>query len=110
MSASVSDYVLNVRGDGTTNSVEIQLEKEIFEVSKISVLSGKIYTPQTTICATNNTFDVDNIQVSLDSKNYSDGNVLALDLQNKLTSLSTNVETVVFDSNTSSLCIRRRFK
>ncbi|QIG59873.1 hypothetical protein [Dishui Lake phycodnavirus 4] len=103
MSASVSDYVLNVRGDGTTNSVEIQLEKEIFEVSKISVLSGKIYTPQTTICATNNTFDVDNIQVSLDSKNYSDGNVLALDLQNKLTSLSTNVETVVFDSNTSSL-------
>lgn len=107
---SVSDYVLNINsGDrdpntfANTNSFEIQLEKEIFDVSKITILSGKIYTPQTTICATNNTFQVDDITVSLDSKNYSDGNALALDLQNKLTTLSTNVETVVFDSNTSSL-------
>lgn len=107
---SVSDYVLNINsGDrdpntfANPNSFEIQLDKEIFEVSKITILSGKIFTPQTTICATNNTFDVDGITVSLDSKNYSDGNALAVELQSKLTTLSTNVETVVFDSNTSSL-------
>ena len=39
-----------------TNSYVITLKNPIYDVSEINLLSGRIPTPQTLICETNNTF------------------------------------------------------
>lgn len=106
----MSDYVLDIdSGDRNpnifpnVNNFEIVLENEIYEVSKITLVSGKFITPQTTICGTNKTFQVDDKTITLDEKNYTEGNVLAQDLETKLTALGTNVSTVTYNSHTQSL-------
>ena len=102
-------YVLDVdSGDRdavlypNVSNLEIYLENEIYEVSKIELTSGNILIPQMDICGTNKSFQVDDTIITLDEKNYSDGNVFAQDLQTKLVG-SSNVTGVSFDSNTYSL-------
>lgn len=105
----VDNYILDIdSGDRNTNvfpnvnNFEIELENEIYEVSKLTLVSGKIITPQTTICSTNKTFDIDNFTVTLDEKNYTNGNALANDLQAILNG-NTSVSNVLYESNTASL-------
>ena len=102
-------YILDIdSGDRNTNTypnvsnLEIYLENEIYDVSKIELTAGNINTPQLTICGTNKSFQVDETIVTLDEKNYTDGTVLAQDLQTKL-SATTNIHTVSFNSNTETL-------
>src|SRR6056300_720794 len=102
-------YILDIdSGDRNTNTypnvsnLEIYLENEIYDVSKIELTAGNINTPQLTICGTNKSFQVDETIVTLDEKNYTDGTVLPQDLQTKL-SATTNIHTVSFNSNTETL-------
>ena len=104
----MSDYILDIdSGDRNTNlfqdvsNLEIYLENEIYDVSKITLLSGNIPTPQLTICETNKQFDVNGTTITLDEKNYTDGAILAADLKSKLS--VTPVSNVVYNSNTNSL-------
>jgi len=41
------------------NNYVITLENPIYDVSEIKLVSARIPTPQLTLCATNNTFSVD---------------------------------------------------
>ena len=102
-------YILDIdSGERNTNTypnvedIEIYLENEIYDVSKIELTAGNINTPQLTICRSNKSFQVDNTIVTLDEKNYTDGAVLAQDLQTKL-SATTNITGVSFNSNTETL-------
>lgn len=102
-------YILDIdSGDRNTNTypnvsdLEIYLENEIYDVSKIELTAGNINTPQLTICGTNKSFQIDDTIVTLDEKNYTDGTVLAQDLQSKL-SATTNIIGVSFNSNTQTL-------
>lgn len=104
----MSDYILDIdSGDRNTNlfpdvsNLEIYLENEIYDVSKITLISGNIPTPQLTICETNKQFDVNGTTITLDEKNYTDGATLASDLQTALS--ATPVTGVNYNSNTNSL-------
>ena len=104
----MSDYILDIdSGDRNTNlfpdvsNLEIYLENEIYDVSKITLISGNIPTPQLTICETNKQFDVNGTTITLDEKNYTDGTTLASDLKTALS--ATPVSNVIYSSNTNSL-------
>ena len=104
----MGDYILDIdSGDRNTNlfpdvsNLEIYLENEIYDVSKITLISGNIPTPQLTICETNKQFDVNGTTITLDEKNYTDGTTLASDLKTALS--ATPVSNVIYSSNTNSL-------
>lgn len=85
------------------NNYTVILENPIYDVTQIKLVSARIPTPQLTICASNKTFSVDGVDITLDETNYSDGNALAEDLELKLTPPTTNVDSVTFDSDTNAL-------
>jgi len=85
------------------NSYIIQLENPVYDVTQFKLVSARIPTPQLTTCVTNKTFSIDGVTISLDETNYSTGTELASDLDIKLTPPISNVDTVTFDSDTSSL-------
>jgi|TARA_B110000240_G_scaffold197580_1_gene253292 hypothetical protein len=92
------------------NSYVVSLKNPIYDVSKISLVSARIPTPQLTTCATNKTFSIrdsgaPNIltQVTLDETNYTSGTTLASDLDLKMQPPLTCIDSVVFDSDTDAL-------
>jgi hypothetical protein len=85
------------------NNYTITLENPIYDVSEIKLVSARIPTPQLTVCSTNNTFSVDGQTISLDVTNYSSGTDLANDLQIKFTPPTSNVDSVIYDSDTNGL-------
>ena len=80
------------------NDYTLNLNKHVYNVERISLITGKIPTTQPLINRGNKQFQVDNQVIVLPEKNYSNGYVLASDLQTSLT--STNVSTVTYMSNT----------
>lgn len=84
------------------NSYVVTLENPIYDVTEFKLVSARIPTPQLATCATNKTFSIDGVDITLDETNYSNGHVLATDLDLKLES-SSNVDTVTFDADTNSL-------
>lgn len=91
------------------NNFEVELKNEIYDVSKLTIVSGNFHTPQLTLCNTNNTLIVrdipisKNVTIQLDTKNYTDGNVLASDLQSQLSNANSNITSVSYSSETSRL-------
>ena len=92
------------------NNYVVTLKDPIYDVTKITLLSARIPTPQLTTCATNKTFRVydsgapdDIIEVTLDETNYASGTVLASDLDTKMQPPLTCVDSVVYDSDTNAL-------
>jgi len=92
------------------NSYVVSLKNPIYDVSKISLISARIPTPQLTTCATNKTFSIydsgapdELIEVTLDETNYTSGTALASDLDLKMQPPLTCIDSVVFDSDTDAL-------
>ena len=85
------------------NTYVIRLENPIYDVSQVKLVSARIPTPQLTTCATNKSFSVDGTVISLDETNYSSGTELASDLTLKLAPPESNVDSVVFDTDTNGL-------
>ena len=85
------------------NTYVIRLENPIYDVSQVKLVSARIPTPQLTTCATNKSFSVDGTVISLDETNYSSGTDLASDLTIKLAPPESNVDSVVFDTDTNGL-------
>ena len=84
------------------NNYAITLKNPIYDVTELKLVSARIPTPQLITTATNKTFSVDGVEITLDETNYTTGSELASDLDLKLES-SSNVDTVTFDSDTNSL-------
>ena len=80
-----SDYILS-------------LDRTIYNVEKINVVSAVIPRSQTLINSVNKVFYVNSTMVTLDEKNYTSGQDLATDLTTKIPSIS-----VTFNSTTDSL-------
>ena len=85
------------------NSYVVTLDNPIYDISNIKLVSARIPTPQLLTCATNKTFSVDGAVITLDETNYSNGFVLAQDLEVKLDPPVSNISSVVFDSDTNAL-------
>ena len=86
-----------------TNSYVVTLENPIYDISNIKLVSGRIPTPQLTTCVTNKTFSVDGVDITLNETNYSNGYVLAEDLDLELSPPITNVDMVTYDEDTDHL-------
>jgi len=97
------------------NTYVVTLDKPIYDVTQIKLVSARIPTPQLTICSTNKTFSIydsgapdDTIEVTLNEKNYISGTTLASELQSQLFIVSgdptpTCIDSVVFDSVINTL-------
>ena len=85
------------------NSYVVSLKNPIYDISKVTLLSARIPTPQLLVNASNKTFSVDGTDITLDETNYTNGTDLATDLDVKLQPPTSNVDSVVFDSDTNSL-------
>jgi hypothetical protein len=77
------------------NSYVITLKNPIYDVSEINLLSGRIPTPQTLICETNNTFTFNNGSNDIDIL-LTNGNYTITGLKNEL---ETKLQTVAFLTN-----------
>lgn len=85
------------------NNYRVILENPIYDVSSIKLVSARIPTPQLTTCSTNKTFSVDANVFTLDETNYSNGYILAEDLEGILAPPDSNVSLVVYDEETNTL-------
>ena len=85
------------------NSYIVSLENPIYDISKITLVSARIPTPQLLVNASNKTFSIDGVDITLDETNYSSGTDLATDLDVKLQPPTSNVDSVVFDSDTNTI-------
>jgi len=85
------------------NSYVVNLDNPIYDISNIKLVSARIPTPQLMTCATNKTFKVDGVSITLNETNYSNGYVLAEDLDIELAPANTHIDTVIFDEETDSL-------
>lgn len=85
------------------NSYVVNLDNPIYDISNIKLVSARIPTPQLMTCATNKTFKVDGVSITLNETNYSNGYVLATDLDIELAPANTHIDTVIYDEETDSL-------
>ena len=85
------------------NNYTVTLDNPIYDVTNIKLVSARIPTPQLITCVTNKTFSVDGNVFSLDETNYSTGTELASDLATKLAPPDSNINSVVFDTDTNAL-------
>ena len=85
------------------NNYVVNLDNPIYDISNIKLVSARIPTPQLMTCATNKTFKVDGVSITLNETNYSNGYVLATDLDIELAPANTHIDTVIFDEETDSL-------
>ena len=85
------------------NNYTVTLDNPIYDVSNIKLVSARIPTPQLITCVTNKTFSVYGNVFSMDETNYSTGTELASDLATKLAPPDSNINSVVFDTDTNAL-------
>lgn len=92
------------------NNYVVTLREAIYDVTQIKLVSARIPTPQLTTCSTNRSFtfndtaeNTEPVVIILDETNYSNGEVLASDLDTKMQPPLTCVDQVVFDPDTNAL-------
>ena len=85
------------------NSYVVNLDTPIYDISNITLVSARIPTSQLMTCGTNKTFSVDGTNITLNETNYSNGHVLATDLDIELAPSNTHIDSVIFDDDTGSL-------
>lgn len=82
----------------------IDLKNRIYDIRKISLISARIPLSQTLIHERNNTFSIDNIDIVLPNKSYTDGDLLAYDVRTAInTSVGDFSFVVEYDSNLHAL-------
>lgn len=79
----------------------LSLDRTIYNVEKIRVVSAVIPRSQLLINSENKQFSIDSTTITLDEKNYLTGTALASDLATKLA--ATPITSVTFDSTTNRL-------
>ena len=104
----MEDYIIEIDSSQRNPNIysdpsdyTVNLNKHVYNVESITLIAGKIPTTQCLINRGNKQFQIDDQTVILPEKNYSNGHVFALDLQDAC--ISTNVSTVTFNSNTNTL-------
>ena len=85
------------------NNYVVNLDNPIYDISNIKLVSARIPTPQLMTSATNKTFSVDGVNITLNETNYSNGYVLAEDLDIELAPSNSHIDSVIFDEETDSL-------
>lgn len=85
------------------NNYVVNLDNPIYDISNIKLVSARIPTPQLMTSATNKTFSVDGVDITLNETNYSNGYVLAEDLDIELAPSNSHIDSVIFDEETESL-------
>lgn len=85
------------------NDYVVYLNKRLYNVESIRIVSGKIPTTQYLINNGNRNLQVDDTELQLPVGNYSNGHILASNLQTALVDAGTNVTGVSFRSNTNTL-------
>lgn len=85
------------------NNYVVNLDNPIYDISNIKLVSARIPTPQLMTSATNKTFSVDGVNITLNETNYSNGYVLAEDLDIELAPSNSHIDSVIFDEETESL-------
>src|SRR6056300_1393329 len=85
------------------NNYVVNLDNPIYDISNIKLVSARIPTPQLMTSATNKTFSVDGVNITLNETNYSNGYVLAEDLDIELAPSNSHIDSVIFDKETDSL-------
>jgi hypothetical protein len=88
----------------------VTLKEPIYDVTQIRLISARIPTAQLTTCSTNKTFSIhdsgapnDLIEITLNETNYTNGTVLASDLDTLMQPPATCIDEVVFDTDTQAL-------
>lgn len=104
------EYILDVDSNErdpvkypNTNDFTIDLNRNLYNVSDLLLVSASVPVTQLTINEGNKHFEVDGTTVTLDEKVYTDGASLAADLETKLAPPTSNVSNVVYDPDTLSL-------
>jgi hypothetical protein len=86
------------------NNYVITLEEPIYDVTKITLISARIPTPQLQVCETNKTFSVDGSSITLEANNFTSGTTLASELQRQMVIGTSNViDQVTFDEYRNTL-------
>ena len=86
------------------NSYVVTLKEPIYDVTKITLVSARIATPQLDICETNRTFSVDGADITLEANNYTSGATLASELERQLDVQTSNViHQVTYDEYRNTL-------
>lgn len=91
-----------------SNSYVVTLKEPIYDVTKISLISARIPTPQLHICETNKTFSVDGVDITLEANNFTSGTTLASELQDQLFNETgdptpSDIDQVTFDEYRNTL-------
>ena len=104
------EYILDVDSNErdpvkypNTNDFTIDLNRNLYNVSDLLLVSASVPVTQLTINEGNKHFEIDGTTVTLDEKVYTDGASLAADLEAKLAPPTSNVSNVVYDPETLSL-------
>src|SRR6056300_18421 len=66
------------------NNYVVTLKEPIYDVTKVTLVSARIPTPQLHICETNKTFSVDGVDITLETNNFTSGTTLASELEDQL--------------------------
>jgi hypothetical protein len=90
------------------NNYVVTLKEPIYDVTKVTLVSARIPTPQLHICETNKTFSVDGVDITLEANNFTSGTTLASELEDQLFIASgdpspTDINEVIFDEYRNTL-------
>lgn len=103
------EYILDIDSDErdytkypNSNDFTINLNRPLYDVSDFRLISANLPITQLTINEGNRNFEVDGTLITLPIGNYTDPSVLATDIQTALAPPNTNVNSVVYNSNTLS--------
>ena len=87
-----------------TNDYVININRPLYNISSIKLVTGRIPLSQYTIDSFNSNVTYDNTLIELTERNYLTGNALASNVQEQFRdTLNENSITVEFDSNTQTL-------
>jgi len=87
----------------TPSDYTVFLNKPLYNVETLELLTGKIPTTQYTINRGNKQFQVDEQVIVLTERSYLSGVDLASNLQDSFIQYASNVDSVIFNSNTFAL-------
>ena len=86
------------------NNYVVTLKEPIYDVTKITLVSARIPTPQLHICETNRTFSINGTDITLEANNYMSGATLASELERQLDVQTSNViHQVTYDEYRNTL-------
>ena len=87
-----------------SNTYSVTINRPLYNVSKIKLIAARIPIPQYTIDSYNDTFVYDGTTITLDHRDYINGDVLAANVLTQMQAIEPNaLTTLTFDSDTKQL-------